>query len=137
MNNMNYMVLNERNNPDRFYPLEKNVWLLTEHHRNTSAFVFFDSCREDITKEKMGAKSSNQLKITKDGQARGANVEVKSVSSNSHNVVSVFGCLPNHGVSLNSTLSDNVVQILTNIIIKNGGVLRMPDAFKRLSIIEK
>lgn len=51
MNNMNYIVLNERNNPDRFYPLESVVWIYTDRHKNTSAFIFFDSCREAITRE--------------------------------------------------------------------------------------
>ena len=51
MNNTNFIVLNERNNADRYFNLERQVWILTGNYKNTCAFIFFDSCREEITRE--------------------------------------------------------------------------------------
>lgn len=84
----------------------------------------------------MGVKNTDEPQVDSNTQARGY-VEVKTISATSQNVVSIFGCLPNLGVSLQSTLAHNVVKILINNIIKNGGVLIMPDALKRLTMVEK
>lgn len=45
--------------------------------------------------------------------------------------------MPNLGVSQKSTLAIKVVHVLTSHMFKNGGELRMPDALKKLSMIEK
>lgn len=41
--------------------------------------------------------------------------------------------MPNEGVSINSTFADNIYNILSEDMLENGGVLRIPDAFKALS----
>lgn len=56
----NYIVLNEKKNEDRFYNLEFKIWDLTEHYKNTAAFIIFDCCRENITKDQINEKTEIQ-----------------------------------------------------------------------------
>jgi len=53
MDNMNYIVLNEKSNIKRFFPLEEKINKLTESCKNTCAFVIWDCCREEMTKKEM------------------------------------------------------------------------------------
>lgn len=61
MCNVNFSVLNERKNKDRFYPLESEVYNLCEHQKNTCGVVIFDSCREAITAEQMHAGNEESI----------------------------------------------------------------------------
>lgn len=49
MCNMNFIVLNERKNKDRYFNLEGETWNLCEYNKNTCGVIVFDSCREAIT----------------------------------------------------------------------------------------
>lgn len=53
MCNTNYIVLNEREHKDRYFFLEKQVWIYTGNHKNTCAFIFFDCSREEIAYQEM------------------------------------------------------------------------------------
>lgn len=55
----------------------------------------------------------------------------------SQNLICVYGCVPDAGVKINSTLAKNLIKIFTEEMNMNGGVLRMPAALKKLSQYEK
>ena len=105
MLNTTRIVLNEEENCDRYFDIELKLTVLSAHRKNTFTTMIFDCCRERISVEAM----------------RGGE-DFATPEENFQNLHIIFGCPPSDGVSLNSELSKDYVECVTESIKKCGGI---------------